>query len=210
MQRAAALDQVHQDRRHMLGGRGQEHGAAGNPRAKPAIQERPRRFHRGEPGEIAFHERRPAPTPDQHAGDQACTDQHRHIAAVKKLEHVGDEKRNVEEEKEAKNRACLEPAPAPGVPRDDVVEDRGDRHCAGHRNAVRRRQLDRLSECQYEHDAPNRQHVIDFRDIDLALGVVGGVLDGYAGQIAQEHRLAGKRECTRYQGLRGDDGSGTR
>ena len=138
------------------------------------------------------------------------TDQHRHITALEELEEIGHQERNIEAQEKRKESPRLPLAPAPGVAHDDVVEDRGDRHGSGDGDSVGRGQSHRLAKRQHQRETADREQVIDLRDIDLPFGVISRVLDGHPGKIAEQHRLAGQRECPGDQGLGGNHGGGTR
>ena len=137
-------------------------------------------------------QRGPTAAPDQHAGDQGRTDQHRHIATFKKLEEIGNQKGNIESQEKGEQSTRPPPAPAPRVTHDDVVENRRDRHGSGDGDAVCGGQSHRLAKRQHEQNAADREQVVDLRDVDLPLGMIGGVLDRHAREIAQEHGLAGE------------------
>ena len=194
----------------MVGAGCEEDGTAGNPRAEPALDRGPGPFEAGELARVSLHQGGPAAAPDQHAGDQGRADQHRHVAAFEELEEIGREERNIEAKEQRQESPGPPLAPAPRVAHHDVVEDRGDRHGSGDGDAVSRGQSHRLAERQDQRDAADREQVVDLRDVNLPLGVIRGVLDRHAGEIAEQHRLPGQRERPGNQGLGRDHGGGAR
>ena len=63
---------------------------------------------------------------------------------------------------------------------------------------------------KHQRQTADGQHRVDFRNVDLPLGVIGGVLDRHPRQVAQNHRLPRERKRPRNQCLRRDHRRGAR
>src|SRR5580658_2610061 len=210
MQRTTALDVMHQDWRDMIGVGRKEHGTARYPGRQESMNQWLRLLEGRIPSRILVHQSGATPAPDQHTRNQRSADQHRNISALKEFEKVRAQKRNVETQEKRKKRTGSPRTPAPRVPRNDVIEDGRDRHRPGDGDSIGGCQFDRLTKCQHEQNAPNGQKPVDLGNVDLAFGVKGGVLDGDAWKVAQQHRLPGKGERARDERLRSDHGCRTR
>ena len=148
--------------------------------------------------------------PDEHAGNQRRADEHRHVAAVEKLEEVGGQEGDVEGKEEGEQPEARPLRPAPVVADDEVIEDRGHGHRASNSDAVGRSEPDTLAEGEHERQAADGQQRVDLGDVDLPFVVAGGVADRHPREEALEHRLPRQREGAGDQRLRSDDGGKAR
>src|SRR5262249_40164687 len=101
---------------------------------------------------VRIQERSAPMAPNQHAGNEGSAYEHRHITAFQEFEQIRQKKRDVETEEKNKERAGLESAPAPGMPRDNVEQNRSNRHRSRDRDAIRRRQSHRLAKDKNKSD----------------------------------------------------------
>ena len=146
--------------------------------------------------------KRPAALPGQHDGEDADRHRQREPAAVRDLGRAGDEERQVEAEEHRQQRAGAQRAPLPEIAGHVEEQHRRDGHRAGHRDAVGVGQRARLAEAEHQRHAGHHQQPVHLGDVDLPLGLAGGVDDGDARQVAELNRLAGERVGARDERLR--------
>ena len=151
------------------------------------------------------HELAPArPGGEQRKGDQA--DHQREPAAIGHLGQIGGEIGPVDDQEERHHRQRDEPFPFPHADEQHAHQQRVDRHCPGHRNAVSRREIGGCLEGQHQQDHRHHQRPIDHRNIDLSRCGLAGVADRQARHEAQLHGLVGNAERARDHRLAGDKG----
>ena len=195
---------VDEDRGDVLDARRQEHRPSRHARGHVAFEFRPFLFPGAELPGVAIDDRRPPMTPDEHAGNQRCADEHRHIATVEKLEQVRGEERDVEGEEKGEQPEARPLRPAPGVTDDEVIEDRCHGHRTGDGDPVGRGKPDALAEGEHERQTANGQERIDLGNVDLPFVVASRMANRHPGEEALEHRLPCERKRARDEGLRGD------
>ena len=205
VQDLVVLQVVHQRMWHHALVRGQEHRGAGHAHGWCKHQARQEAV---QPDALLLHfgAQQLAPTaPGAQHGEQHDAQHHREPATLRDLDAVGDDEGDVDAQE---YRAQRQDEAAPFRPqrtRHDGQQQCVDQHGAGHRDAVSHRKLGGTAEAQHQPDDDDHHHPVDAGDVDLADGVVRGVLDGHARDVTQLHGLAGNRETTGDHRLRGDD-----
>src|SRR5262245_59381345 len=84
------------------------------------------------------------------------------------LEQVRPEEREIDYEERASDRDGVRSRPPPDLACHEEEQDGRDRHRHRDRDTVRRRQVARCAEAEYEPDGGEHQRPVDAWDVDLA------------------------------------------